>query len=211
MSAPGAGASPPKRIGVLGGIASGKSRVARLLAGERGLVIDADALAREELESPSVVERIRRELGAELIDAEGRPDREALSRLVFGSPQARRALEGWIHPRVRERIRASLDGARSAGRSPAVLDVPLLLENDAEHGLARLCDFLVFVDAAPAVREQRAIESRGWPAGEVERRERTQMPLESKRARARYVIDNDAGLAELDAAVARIRRAESIE
>jgi dephospho-CoA kinase len=92
-----------------------------------------------------------------------------------------------------------------------VLDVPLLLENDAEHGLARLCDFLVFVDAAPAVREQRAIESRGWPAGEVERRERTQMPLESKRARARYVIDNDAGLAELEAAVARIRRAESIE
>jgi dephospho-CoA kinase len=198
-------------IGVLGGIASGKSAVARMLAGERGVVIDADALAREALESAEVVARIRAELGPELIGEDGRPDREAVARRVFGSPEARKRLEGWIHPLVRERIRAGLAEARSAGRSPAVLDVPLLLENDAQHGLAGLCDFLVFVDADPALRERRAVERRSWKPGEVARRERTQMPLAEKRAKARYVIENDAGLDELAAAVARVRRAESLE
>lgn len=198
-------------IGVLGGIAAGKSIAARLLAGERGIVIDADELARETLESPELVERIRAELGPELVDGQGRPDRSALARLVFDSPEAKRRLEGWIHPRVRERIRGGLAEARATGRSPVVLDVPLLLENDRDHGLAGLCDFLVFIAADAALRDRRAVAVRGWRRGEVARRERTQIPLAEKQAKARYVIHNDAGLAELGAALASIRLAESLD
>lgn len=200
----------PVVIGVLGGIASGKSLVARFLAGPDGAVLDADRFAREALEGPEIVERLRAELGPHALDENGRPDRAAIARLVFDSPERKRRLEGWIHPLVRERIRAGLSQARSDGRSPVVLDVPLLLENDAEHGLAGLCDFLVFVAADAAERDRRAVASRGWAPGEVARREKTQMPLEAKEALARYVVRNDAGTDELAAAVAGIRRAESL-
>lgn len=198
-------------IGVLGGIASGKSLAARSLAGEHGLVIDADALAREELDSPQVRELVRTELGPEYLDGRGRVDRTRLARLVFTDPQARRKLESWIHPRVRGKIWARLAEARAAGRGPVVLDVPLLLENDREHGLAAACDFLVFVAADQALRDRRAVESRGWQPGEVARREATQMPLAEKQARAHHVIHNESGLEELAAAVAEVRRIESLD
>ena len=198
-------------IGVLGGIASGKSLVARLVAGERGLVIDADALAREELETEDLRELVRAELGAGLLGADGRIDRPALARLVFSDAAAKRKLEGWIHPRVRGKIRARLAEARATGRSPVVLDVPLLLENDREHGLAAACDFLVFVAADATLRDRRAVRGRGWQPGEVARREATQIPLAEKQARAKYVLHNDSGTEELTAAVAELRRAESLD
>jgi dephospho-CoA kinase len=85
-----------------------------------------------------------------------------------------------------------------------VLDVPLLLENDAEHGLARACDALVFVDADAKVRDERAVARRGWASGELARREALQLPLAHKRDRADFVIRNDLGLDELRAAVGQV-------
>ena len=82
-----------------------------------------------------------------------------------------------------------------------VIDVPLLLEHDAEHGLAGLCDALIFVDTPDELREARAIATRGWKPGEVARREALQLPLAEKRARARRVIPNDGDPARLEAAV----------
>jgi dephospho-CoA kinase len=188
-------------IGVLGGIASGKSAVARLLAGEDGLVLDADRLAREALDTPEVQAEVRRAFGDEVFGPDGRADREALARRIFESPEDRARLEGWIHPRVRDRIRAGLARARRRGTRRVVLDVPLLLENDAEHGLAGLCDVLVFVEVDPEERARRASEGRGWPPGEVARREAAQMPLSEKRARAHHVIRNQGSLDDLEVAV----------
>ena len=197
-------------IGVLGGIASGKSEVARQLAGERGVVIDADALARAELGSPRVVAELRARFGPEVLGPDGLPDRVKLAERVFKDPEARRALEEWIHPAVRARIAADLSAARAEGRSPIVLDVPLLLENDGQHGLVKECDFLVFVDADPGLRDRRATERRGWPSGEVARRESAQLPLAEKRARAKHVISNEAGLGELTARVQELLQAEGL-
>lgn len=190
-------------VAVLGGIASGKSQVARGLAGATGLLIDADALAHEVLASAEVTALVRERFGNAAIGADGRPDRTALARVVFADEAARRALEGWIHPRVRDRMRAELE--RAAHFDVAVLDVPLLLENDAAHGLCALVDLLVFVDAPSAAREERARAARGWSAGEVLRREAHQMPLAEKRARADVVIDNGGDLAALERAVAALR------
>jgi dephospho-CoA kinase len=186
---------------VLGGIASGKSRVAELLAGPRGVVVDADRLAHEVLDEPAVRERIRARFGADAFGQGGGVDRARLARLVFGDPPARAALEAWVHPRVRERNAAALARARQEGAPRVVLDVPLLLENASQHGLLDLCDRLVFVDAPAEARERRAMAQRGWAAGELARREAAQLPLGEKRARADHVIENDGDQAALAAAV----------
>jgi dephospho-CoA kinase len=191
-------------IGVLGGIASGKSAVARLLAGPQGLCLSADAIAQEVLDSPAVLERVRARFGDEAIGADGKADRVHLARRVFapGGAALRSELESWTHPAVRDRILELSSAARTAGVPRIVLDVPLLLENDAQHGLARLCDVLVFVEANEAERDRRARSERGWSSGEVARREALQLPLTHKKQRAHHVIVNDRGLAELERAVA---------
>lgn len=192
-------------LGVLGGIASGKSAVARLLAGPDGVVIDADRIAREVLESAPVRAEVTQALGADLLQPDGALDRARLARRVFDDPAARRKLESLTHPRVRARVRGLLDEARARGVPRIVLDVPLLLENDGQHGLVAECDALVFVDADVRAREARAQASRGWAPGEVARREAAQMPLETKRERADHVLHNAGDLAELERDVARLR------
>ncbi len=194
----------PQVIGVLGGIASGKSAVARLLAGENGLVLDADRLAHEALDSPPVQAAVLEAFGASLLGPEGKIDRGRLGERVFGDPEARKRLEHWIHPVVRARIVEGLEEARAQGLRRVLLDVPLLLENDAEHGLAALCDFLVFVDSRLDQRDARAQERRGWKTGEVARREALQLPLPTKRDRADYVVMNHGSLDELASSVAQI-------
>ncbi len=197
--------TPPSVIGVLGGIASGKSQVARALAGSQGICIDADKLAREALESAPVVELLRTHFGAEVLDRDGHPDRAALARRVFSDPHARRQLESWTHPLVRDRILAAMEDARRAGRLPIVLDVPLLLENDDKHGLARKCDALIYVDVDRAERERRARTIRNWEPGELAQREAAQWSQQEKRRWATHVIPNSGDLLELTAAVEALR------
>lgn len=188
---------PPLVIGVLGGIASGKSWVAQRLCGPEGVLIDADAIARAVLHSPEVRSELRQVFGPAIETPAGELDREALAARVFSDRSAKERLESFTHPRIRARIRARLEEAR-AGRVPRiVLDVPLLLENEASHGLAEQCHELVFVDSDPAQREARAIATRGWKPGEVARREALQLPLEAKRARAKHCIANFGDLAAL--------------
>ncbi|MEL6427894.1 MAG: dephospho-CoA kinase [Planctomycetota bacterium] len=175
---------------VVGGIASGKSTVAAALAGPGGVVLAADDLAHEALREPEVIARVRERFGDGVIGADAAPDRTALARVVFDDPGARKALEGWIHARVRERLRAGLENAVRDGAPRVVLDVPLLLENAEEHGLLDRIDLVVFVDAPLEQRERRATRNRGWEPGEVARREAAQMPLATKRQRADVVIDN---------------------
>jgi dephospho-CoA kinase len=195
----------PIVIGVLGGIASGKSEVARLLAAEGGEVIDADRLAHAALGEAEVEERVRARFGGSVFDPSGRIDRSALAARVFSDAAARREVEALVHPRVRAAIRERIEAARARRARAIVLDVPLLAENDAEHGLARACDALVFVDCDADARAARARAQRGWSRDEVERREGAQWPLEKKRALAHHIVSNRAGLAELRAEVERVR------
>ena len=185
-------------IGVLGGIASGKSHVARVLAGPTGTVIDADLLAHEILASDEVTALVLEAFGEAVMGTDSRPDRAALARMAFRDPSIRERLEGWIHPRVRAKIRVALDEAKARNAGPVVLNVSLLLENDDEHGLATQCDHLVFVECDLDSRDQRAVSSRAWSPGEVARREQAQLPLAQKQARADHTIENRGSLEELD-------------
>ncbi|MDZ4772962.1 MAG: dephospho-CoA kinase [Planctomycetota bacterium] len=197
----------PLVLGVLGGIASGKSAVARLLAGASGVVIDADQIARSVLSDGVTQAALASAFGPAILHSDGSVDREQLGRLVFGSADARSKLESFTHPRIRATIRGELAAARARGVPCIVLDVPLLLENDAQHRLVAECDALVFVDADPSLRDRRAVSGRGWASGEVARRERVQMSLAEKRARADHVLANDGTRDELEAAVASTLRA----
>jgi len=193
-------------IGLFGGIASGKSEVARRLAGADGVVIEADRIARDVLQSPGVRFDLLTTFGGRVFDLDGTPDREVIARTVFQNPAARAKLESFTHPAIRAKIRAELQAARKAGTPVVVLDVPLLLENESKHGLLAECDETVFVDAKDELREARASASRGWRPGEVARREAAQMPLAAKRARAGRVVENSGSLPELESSVEKLAR-----
>jgi len=191
-------------FGVLGGVAAGKSEVARRLVGESGVVLSADALAQEALDDPEIQAEITVAFGAEAVLPDGKTDRAFLAERVFRDADARGRLEGWIHPRVRARIMSALEDARASAVPRIALDVPLLFENEAQHGLTAECDFLVFVEVSDAERERRALESRGWQAGEVARREAAQMDLAQKKQRADFVVPNEGSLEELDRVLAGV-------
>jgi dephospho-CoA kinase len=195
----------PQLVGVVGGIASGKSTVAAELAGPGGRVISADALAHAALAAPDLRERLVERFGAAALRPDGSPDRAYLGARAFADPQLRRALESWIHPRVRARIVALMLEAQADRCPRVILDVPLLLENDPEHGLARACDQIVYVATELSAREARAAATRGWASGEVARRESAQLAQPLKRARAQFQIDNHGELAALRAECARVR------
>lgn len=185
-------------IGLLGGVGSGKSTVAGLLA-RRGLrVLDADAEAREVTRLPEVRAALQRRFGADVLDASGALDRETLARRVFGDPAATADLNALVHPAVRARLAAALDAA--AGQ-PVVLDVPLLLESP----LAARVTCWVFVEAPEAIRDAR-VAARGWQADERTRREARQAGLAAKRARADHVLENSGSLAHLEAQVDALLR-----
>ncbi len=145
------------RVGLTGGIASGKSTVSAILAELGAVVIDADKLAREVVEKgtpglAAVVEAF----GEDLLTPEGDLDRPAMGALVFNDEARRRVLEGIIHPLVFERIVALEEAAPADG--VVVHDIPLL----AESGRADTFDAVIVVDAPPETQVERMLRDRGW-------------------------------------------------
>jgi dephospho-CoA kinase len=188
----------PRRfvVGLLGGIASGKSTLAAELAACGAEVVDADALAHLCLERPDIRGRVKARFGAGVLAADGSIDRKALAAVAFADAGDRRDLEAIVHPCVRREIEARL-----AARGPGllVLDVPLL----EESGLAEVCDATIFLEAPLRARLARAA-SRGWSAQELRRREASQTPPEAKKARADFVLRNEGPRARLRLAARRL-------
>ncbi|QDU94784.1 dephospho-CoA kinase [Lignipirellula cremea] len=183
--------SKPLVIGVLGGIASGKSYVSQRFAEQGAVVLDADRAGHQTLAEPTIQNILRRRWGDRVFNDDGTVDRKAVAAIVFAPQGADELtfLEQTTHPRIGERLQQQIDqlADQANGEAPAalVLDAPVMLK----AGWDRLCDYLVFVDAPPNVRLARALQ-RGWTAEEFSRRELTQESTGTKRERADYVIDN---------------------
>ncbi len=177
------------KIGVIGGVASGKSAAAQLLADWGAWRIDADRVAHEVLDEPGVRRRLVEHFGPEILGPDGRIDRHQLGGRVFGEEPTvvanRRLVESIVHPRVKERIVRELEQAAASGAQTVVLDVPLLLE----VGWRDLVDDVLFVDASNDVRRERA-RARGWTEEQWRQREAAQWPAERKRQQADAIIDN---------------------
>jgi dephospho-CoA kinase len=174
-------------IGLTGLPAAGKSTVAGMFGDLGARVVDADALAREALESPAGTRAAERALGTRIRGRDGRVDRRAVASLVFGGgdPGALGRLVAVLHPGVRRRLRAEVAAARRAGAAAVVLDVPLLFEG----GVDGLCDLTVFVAAPREIRRRRA-RARGWTARELAAREARQWPAAVRRRLADATVDS---------------------
>ncbi len=192
--------SPPI-IGLAGGIGSGKSEVARILAALGCVVADSDALAREVLDEPAVRQELVDWWGDRVLDEAGRIDRGAVAAIAFGDPEQRDRLERLTHPRIESRRKAIFEAA-PADAPALVIDAPLLLE----AGLETECDAVIFIETGRWARARRLARTRGWDEAELGRREDSQLPLDVKRARADYVIENDGVLSGLTDRVRRVLR-----
>ena len=192
-------------MGLVGGIGSGKSAIARRTAERFGFVlIDGDAAGHAALADPIVRTELAQQFGDSIFVADGSVDRRALAARVFGSSEdhsaAKVSLERIVHPLIEDAFRKGIAAARRDGSPAVLLDAAVLFE----AGWQQFCDVVVFVDASSEVRRSR-IASRGWSEDEWRRRESSQLSLEVKRRRAHRTIENTASLDEaVDALVATI-------
>ena len=196
----------PMRVGLTGGLASGKSLVAGMLRELGAAVVDADRIAREVLAPggpayPDVV----REFGPEIVAADGTIDRPRLGARIFADPAARAQLNRLTHPHIRRRMVE--EAARLAARPETqaiVFDIPLLL--DTTDGREFDLDGIVVVAAPDALRLRRVAARDGLSPEEARRRLDAQVPLAEKIARADWVIDNGGTLEATRAQVERLWR-----
>ena len=173
------------RVGLTGGVASGKSAVAALLRELGAVVIDSDQLAREVVEpgSPGLAAVVE-EFGETVLTGDGHLDRAALGSLVFGDEASRRRLEGILHPLIR--ARAAEAEAEAGPGALVVHDMPLLVET----GQADRFDAVLVVDVPVETQVERMVRDRGWSAEDARSRVAAQADREERRAVATHVIDN---------------------
>jgi dephospho-CoA kinase len=188
------------RIGLTGGIGAGKSTVSAALAAHGAVVVDADRIAREVVERGSPgLEAVAAAFGPRVLTADGDLDRPALAAVVFADPDARRRLDGIVHPLVRRRAGELELAAREADPDAVVVhDVPLLVET----GQAASYDVVLVVEAAEDVRLPRLV-ARGLTEDDARARIAAQATDEQRRAVADVVLHNDGTPEELRAQVDR--------
>jgi dephospho-CoA kinase len=182
-------------IGLTGGIASGKTAVARMLRARGAVVVDADELARQVVApgQPALAELVER-FGPAVLAADGSLDRKRLGAIIFADPEARAAINAITHPRIATRSREEIQAAAERGARIVFYEAALLVENQTYHGL----DGLVVVASSPAVQERRLVERDGSSAEDARARIASQLPVEDKKQVATWVIDNEGDLAELE-------------
>jgi dephospho-CoA kinase len=163
------------------------------------VVSDSDDDARAALRDPQIRAAILRWWGPDIVDSQNEISRPKVAAIIFNDQAARRKLEGLTHPWI-ERRRLERFAAAPADASALVIDAPLLFE----AGLDSKCDAVIFVDADRDVRLARIQANRGWTPAELALREQSQLPLDLKRDRADYVVQNNGGLAELREQVRRV-------
>jgi dephospho-CoA kinase len=190
------------RVGLTGGLASGKSTVARLLAELGAEVFDADEIVRQLYRPGGPGEAAARDLfGDAVVDREGRVDRGKIAALVFADPARRHALEGRIHPLVREERARHFREAERRGAPVAVVEASQLLEAKTESDYDR-----VLLVVAPEEERLRRWEAKGGDAEDGRRRIASQIAPDAARHRAQDVIVNDGSLDDLREKIGELYR-----
>ena len=190
------------RVGLTGGIGSGKSEVARRLAEHGAVLIDADVAARQVVEpgSPGLA-RIAAAFGDEVLRPDGSLNRERLGEIVFADPGLRGKLNAIVHPLVREWMQeAERAAVQTDGDAIVVHDVPLLAESRGKAGF----DAVIVVDVPPDLQLERLVSQRGMAAEQASARMAAQASREQRLAVADIVIDNSGSLDDLDRRVAEV-------
>lgn len=177
------------KLGLTGGIGSGKSTVAAMLAARGAAIIDADAISRATTATGgAAMAAVQAQFGAEFITPLGALDRERMRERVFHDPQARQQLEAIVHPLVAQETQRQAQAALDAGHRWLVFDVPLLAESS--HWRARV-DRVLVIDCSPATQERRVVERNAMAPAAVRRIIAAQSSRENRLAIADWVILND--------------------
>jgi dephospho-CoA kinase len=188
------------RIALTGGIASGKSTVAKLFEALGAKLIDTDQIAREIVTPPSsVLERITARFGPQVLLPNGSLDRGQLRRIVFADPVARKDLEGIMHPAIRDEVRRL---SRQVGGPYQLVAVPLLVETGTQGDYDRV----LLVDASPDQQKRRLMLRDGVDMSAAERMLAAQVSREERRAVADDIIDNSGDVKHLAAQVEAVHR-----
>ena len=190
------------RVGLTGGIGSGKSEVARRLAEHGAVLIDADVAARRVVEpgSPGLAQ-VAAAFGDEVLRPDGSLNRERLGEIVFGDPGLRAKLNAIVHPLVRDWMqKAERAAVQADGDAIVVHDVPLLAESRGTTGF----DAVIVVDVPPDLQLERLVSQRGMAAEQARARMAAQASREQRLAVADIVIDNSGSLDDLDRRVAEV-------
>lgn len=183
-------------IGLTGGIASGKSTVAKLLASYGAETIDADQVARDVVLPGSVgLQAVVNEFGAEVLSDSGELDRDLLGQIVFKEPEKRKALEQILHPLIKKRTTELLAASKS---SVVVYAVPLLVEANVDYPF----DMILTVEAGAENQVERIVRSRGLSEADAQRRIDAQASTAERSERADFVIDSSGTHAQLEQQIA---------
>lgn len=188
-------------IGLTGGIATGKSTVARMLVARGAALVDADRIAREIVEpGQAPLAQIAERFGPTVLHEDGTLNRRLLGSIVFADPEERKALEAITHPAIRALMRERI-AALEAERPDrlVVADIPLLYESGLQH----LYEGIMVAYVPREVQHARLIERDGLAPEEADKRIGAQMDIELKRQMADYVIDNSGTLADTQAQLDR--------
>jgi dephospho-CoA kinase len=182
--------STPLRIGLTGGIGSGKSTVGQMLHERGAAVIDADAIARSVTAAHgAAMSAIGQTFGADFITPDGALDRERMRAHVFSNPEAKQALEAIIHPLVAQETQRQAQHAITNGHHTLVFDVPLLVESGARWRAQ--VDRVLVVDCLEETQIQRVMARNGWKREAVQAVITAQASRAQKLAAADWVIDNE--------------------
>lgn len=180
------------RVGLTGGVASGKSAVSAVLDELGAVIVDSDVIAREVVAPGTAgLTAVVAEFGPQVLTDRGELDRPAMGRLVFGDDDARSRLEAIIHPRVRARAAQVEDAATPDAL--VVHDIPLLVET----GQARRFETVIVVDVPEELQVARMVKHRGWAADDARARIDAQVSRAERLAVATHVVENTGSLEEL--------------
>jgi dephospho-CoA kinase len=176
-------------VGVTGGIGSGKSEVCHIFESLGARVIDADLNARALVDhDPDIQQRIKRSFGQDVYRTDGTLDRNRMAMIVFNDENARRTLEAIVHPRVLQAIAQDIDREKHDRRFPIVcVEAALLFEAAAE----KMFDYMIVVDANETIRFKRLQNRDGGSEESILARMSAQLPVQEKKAKADFVIQND--------------------
>ncbi|MDH4945494.1 dephospho-CoA kinase [Sulfurimonas sp. C5] len=176
-------------IALTGGIATGKSTVASLLALNGMRVIDADSIAHKILDESSPW--VKETFGEEYLKANGKVDRAKLGSYIFATPEAKKTLEDFLHPKIKEEIERQSE-KQDSFKFPYLIDIPLFFENNNYD----IKDSVVVYTPAD-IQLDRFMKRNGYSEEESRRRIASQLPIEEKRKRATWIIDNSKDLKHL--------------
>ncbi len=188
-------------LGLTGGIACGKSTVARWLVARGALLIDADEVAREVVQpgTPGLRDVVD-QFGVDMVQEDGTLDRARLGALVFAEAKSRHLLNELLHPRIVAAMRRALDDAEADDAALAVVDAALLLE----LGLDKWCDAVLDVESTPDLQVDRLVARNGLSTQAARQRVAAQWAPEQRRPRATWVLENVGTVDDLSEALARI-------